>query len=90
MYLLPLSLQLHDCIGVAVVALGPETFLKYIPLNLEEAQDLSEANLWLLPILKQNIVGARLSFFNESLLDTARVLKLKSAKVLVYLLWFII
>ncbi|KAK1418640.1 hypothetical protein QVD17_27785 [Tagetes erecta] len=71
--------QLHDCMGVAVVALGPEAFLKFLPLNVE-AQDPSDANVWLLPILKQNIVGARLSFFNESLLDSIRVLKLKSAK----------
>ncbi|XP_076928932.1 uncharacterized protein LOC143593073 [Bidens hawaiensis] len=71
--------QLHDCIGVAVVALGPETFLKVLPLNVE-AQDPSDVNVWLLPILKQNIVGAKLSFFNESLLENIRVLKLKSAK----------
>ncbi|KAI3709731.1 hypothetical protein L2E82_39497 [Cichorium intybus] len=75
----PYRKQLHDCLGIAVIALGPETFLNYLPLNLE-AQDLSDANVWLFPILKQNIVGARLSFFNESLLDTIRILKLKSAK----------
>ncbi|KAK9073659.1 hypothetical protein SSX86_006253 [Deinandra increscens subsp. villosa] len=72
--------QLHDCMGVAVVALGPETFLKFLPLNVE-AQDPSDVNVWLIPILKQNIVGARLSFFIESLLDNIRVLKLKSAKL---------
>ncbi|PWA93129.1 Armadillo-like helical [Artemisia annua] len=75
----PYRKQLHDCMGAALVALGPETFLKFLPLNVE-AQDLSDANVWLFPILKQNIVGASLSFFNESLLDTVRVLKLKSAK----------
>ncbi|KAI3713354.1 hypothetical protein L1987_71931 [Smallanthus sonchifolius] len=78
--------QLHDCMGVAVVALGPETFLKFLPLNIE-AQDPSEANVWFLPILKQNIVGAHLSFFNESLLDNIRVLKLQSAKVQVFLIF---
>ncbi|KAD6455117.1 hypothetical protein E3N88_09823 [Mikania micrantha] len=72
--------QLHDCMGVAVVALGPETFLKCLPLNVE-AQDPSDTNVWLFPILKQNIVGARLSFFNEYILDSIRVLKLRSAKV---------
>ncbi|KVI01141.1 Armadillo-like helical [Cynara cardunculus var. scolymus] len=71
--------QLHDCMGIALVALGPETFLSYLPLNVE-AEDLSDANVWLFPILKQNIVGARLSFFNESLLNTVRVLKLRSVK----------
>nr|XP_043627919.1 RRP12-like protein [Erigeron canadensis] len=76
----PYRKQLHDCMGVAIVALGPETFLKYLPLNLE-AQDLSDANEWLFLILKQNIMGARLSFFNESILDTIKFLKLKSAKL---------
>lgn len=71
--------QLHDCMGIALVALGPETFLSFLPLNVE-AEDLSDANVWLFPILKQNIVGARLSFFNESLLNTVRVLKLRSVK----------
>ncbi|KAK9064093.1 hypothetical protein SSX86_017965 [Deinandra increscens subsp. villosa] len=75
----PYRKHLHDCIGVAVVALGPETFLKFLPLNIE-AQDPSDVNVWLFPILKQNIVGARLSFFNESLLDSIGLLKLKSAK----------
>ncbi|XP_071737282.1 uncharacterized protein [Rutidosis leptorrhynchoides] len=75
----PYRQQLHDCLGVALVAIRPETFLKFLPLNVE-AQDLSDVNEWLFPILKQNIVGARLSFFNEYVLDTIRVLKLKSAK----------
>ncbi|KAF5811742.1 hypothetical protein HanXRQr2_Chr04g0184971 [Helianthus annuus] len=81
--------QLHDCMGVAVVALGPETFLKLLPLNVE-AKDLSDVNVWLFPILKQNIVGARLSFFNESLLDNIKFLKLKSTRNLdglVYSMW---
>lgn len=78
---LPLGFfQLHDCMGVAVVALGPETFLKFLPLNYE-AQDPSDANEWLIHILKQNIVGANLSFFNESILDTISILKLRSAQV---------
>lgn len=77
----PYRKQLHDCIGIALGALGPETFLKFLPLNVEYAQDLSDANLWLFPILKQYVVGARLSFFNEYLLDTIRVMKLKSAKL---------
>ncbi|KAI3681816.1 hypothetical protein L6452_36621 [Arctium lappa] len=71
--------QLHDCMGIALVALGPETSLSFLPLNVE-AEDLSDANVWLFPILKQNIVGARLSFFNESMLNTVRVLKLRSVK----------
>lgn len=73
-------MQLHECLGSAIGALGPETFLGLVPLNLE-AKKLSEANDWLFPILKQYIVGARLSFFTESILGMVRMMKQKSQKV---------
>jgi ribosomal RNA-processing protein 12 len=38
-----------------------------MPLNLE-AEDLSVSNRWLIPILKQYIVGARLKYFTEEIL----------------------
>lgn len=72
--------QLHECLGSALGAMGPETFLNFLPLKLD-SQDLSEANLWLFPILKQYIVGARLSFFTESVLSLAAVVKQKSKMV---------
>lgn len=75
-----INLQLHECLGKALGALGPETFLGFIPLNLE-ADELSEANVWLFPILKQYIVGARLSFFTESILGMIELMKEKSRKV---------
>ncbi|GJU66898.1 armadillo-like helical domain-containing protein [Tanacetum coccineum] len=43
-----------DCMGAALVALGPETFLKFLPLNVE-----AHNRRMAFPILKQNIVGAR-------------------------------
>ncbi|GAA0164038.1 hypothetical protein LIER_19765 [Lithospermum erythrorhizon] len=70
--------QLHDCIGSAVGAVGPETFLTILPLKLD-AQDLSEANLWVLPILKRHIVGAHLSFFIESIPPMIEAMKKQSA-----------
>ena len=73
-------MQLHECLGSAIVALGPETFLGLVPLNLE-AESLSEASDWLFPILKQYIVGARLSFFTESILGMVGLMKQKSRKV---------
>ncbi|KAK6139545.1 hypothetical protein DH2020_026714 [Rehmannia glutinosa] len=70
--------QLHECIGSALAAMGPEIFLSLLPLNLE-VQDLSESNLWLFPILKQYTVGAHLSFFTKSILPTVAEMKRKSA-----------
>lgn len=69
--------QLHGCIGSAVGAMGPQTFFTVIPLKLE-AQDLSEANLWVLPILKRHIVGAHLSFFIDTILPMIQTMKQKS------------
>ncbi|KAL5853701.1 hypothetical protein ACOSQ3_008819 [Xanthoceras sorbifolium] len=76
----PFRKQLHECVGSAVGAMGPETFLSFLPLKLE-ANDLSEVNVWLFPILKQYTVGARLDFFTETLLNMAKLIKQKSQKL---------
>ncbi|KAL6537719.1 hypothetical protein OROHE_012346 [Orobanche hederae] len=70
--------QLHECMGTALGALGPETFLNLLPLNLG-VHDLSESNFWLFPILKQYTVGAHLSFFTKSILPMIGEMKQKSA-----------
>ncbi|KAL3332457.1 hypothetical protein AABB24_032833 [Solanum stoloniferum] len=74
----PFRRQLHGCVGSAVGAMGPESFLTLLPLKLD-AQDLSESNIWLFPILKQNIVGAHLSFFTNSILSMVAAMKQRSA-----------
>ncbi|KAL3363467.1 hypothetical protein AABB24_012642 [Solanum stoloniferum] len=74
----PFRRQLHECVGSAVGAMGPESFLTLLPLKLD-AQDLSESNIWLFPILKQNIVGAHLSFFTNSILSMVAAMKQRSA-----------
>ncbi|KAM0969999.1 hypothetical protein EV1_017912 [Malus domestica] len=76
----PFRKQLHECFGSALVAMGPETFLGLLPLNLE-AEDLSQVNVWLFPILKQYTIGARLSFFTESILGMVGMIKEKSKKL---------
>lgn len=76
-------LQLHECVGSAVGSMGPETFLCLLPLKLE-ASDLSEVNVWLFPILKQYIIGARLNFFMEKLLGMAKLIGQKSRKVCIF------
>uniref|UniRef100_A0A803NT89 RRP12-like protein n=1 Tax=Cannabis sativa TaxID=3483 RepID=A0A803NT89_CANSA len=71
--------QLHECLGTALGAMGPQTFLGLLPLNLE-AEDLAEVNVWLFPILKQYTIGAHLSYFME-ILDMVRQMKIKSEKL---------
>jgi len=73
--------QLHACLGSALVAMGPETFLSLIPLNLE-AEDLSVSNKWLFPILKQYIVGVRLKYFTEEILPMIECARENAQKVL--------
>lgn len=73
-------MQLHECLGSALVAMGPETFLAILPLNLE-AEDLSDANIWLFPILKHYTVGARLSFFTEEILSIIGRVRQRSRQV---------
>ncbi|GLT98825.1 hypothetical protein SLE2022_163050 [Rubroshorea leprosula] len=72
--------QLHECLGSALGAMGPETFLGLLPLNLE-ANDPSGVNVWLFPILKQHVIGAHLSFFTDTLLCMIGKMKQRSQKL---------
>ncbi|KAL5708035.1 hypothetical protein ACHQM5_018873 [Ranunculus cassubicifolius] len=72
--------ELHECFGSVLGAIGPEFFLSLIPLNLE-AQDPSEVNCWLFPILKEYTVGASLSFFRKSILSKLGAIRQKSQKL---------
>ena len=74
-------LQLHECVGSALGAMGPETFLNIVRLNLE-ASDLSEVNVWLFPILKQYTVGGRLSFFTEYISRMIETMSQKAQQVI--------
>ncbi|XP_073010207.1 uncharacterized protein [Typha latifolia] len=60
---LPYRKQLIECLGSAIAAMGPKEFL-----NVLHVQSICEANAWLLPILKQHMVGASLSFFLTDIL----------------------
>lgn len=77
------DLQLHECVGSALGVLGPDAFLCLLPLNLD-AEDISDANVWLLPLLKHYIVGAHLRYFTENILEIVRRLRQKSLKVLIF------
>lgn len=76
----PYRKQLHECVGSALGAMGPETFLSIVRLNLE-ANDLSEVKVWLFPILKQYTVGGRLSFFTEAIFSMVETMSHKAQKL---------
>lgn len=72
--------QLHECLGSALGAMGPQSFLDLVPFNLD-TENLSEINIWLLPILKQYTVGAHLSYFTKTILGMIGEIKRKSQRV---------
>ncbi|XP_022888276.1 RRP12-like protein [Olea europaea var. sylvestris] len=72
--------HLQDCIGSAIVAMGPEKFLGLLPISLG-AKDLSCSNAWLIPILKKNIVGSSLGFFMSHIIPLAESFQKASCKV---------
>nr|QEY02176.1 RRP12-like protein [Oliveria decumbens] len=62
--------KLQECIGAAVVAMGPEKLLDLLPISLT-AEDLTCSNIWIIPILKKYISGASLGFFMEHVVPLA-------------------
>ena len=71
--------QLQATLGSAVAAMGPEKILAILPLEMDGA-NLSESRVWLLPILKQHTVGARLQFYQETLVPMAARLRERARK----------
>ncbi|CAI9761159.1 unnamed protein product [Fraxinus pennsylvanica] len=72
--------HLQDCIGSAIVAMGPEKLIGLLPISLG-AKDLSCSNTWLIPILKKNIVGSSLGFFMSHIIPLAESFQKASCKV---------
>lgn len=66
--------KLQSCVGSAVVAMGPEKLLALLPLSINP-KDLSCSNAWLIPILKEYIVGSSLGFFMEHIMPLAKFLQ---------------
>lgn len=56
--------------------MGPKEFL-----NLLQIKDISDDNAWLLPILKQHIVGASLNFFRKDVLHMCSKIQAMIPKV---------
>lgn len=69
-----LILQLQRCVGSAIVAMGPEKLLTLLPISVNP-KDLSCSNAWLIPILKEYVVGSSLGFFMEHIMPLAQFLQ---------------
>ncbi|XVE61118.1 hypothetical protein DITRI_Ditri06bG0014200 [Diplodiscus trichospermus] len=72
--------DLWDCIGSAVTVIGPERILTLLPITLH-ADDLNYSNVWLVPILKDYVVGASLSYYMEHIVPLAKSFQQASRKV---------
>ncbi|WOG91007.1 hypothetical protein DCAR_0310255 [Daucus carota subsp. sativus] len=72
--------KLQECIGAAVIAMGPEELLELLPISLN-AEDFTCSNIWLIPILKKFITGASLGFFVEHVVPLAESFSRASHKV---------
>ncbi|XP_050227789.1 ribosomal RNA-processing protein 12 isoform X2 [Mercurialis annua] len=72
--------QLQNCIGSAVVAMGPERILTLIPISVH-ADNFTCSNFWLIPILKKHVAGASLGYFMEHIVPLAKSCMRASKKV---------
>ncbi|WRX24026.1 Ribosomal RNA-processing protein 12-like [Theobroma cacao] len=72
--------HLQNCIGSAVTVIGPERILTLLPITLH-SDDISYSNVWLVPILKDYVVGACLRYYMESIVPLAKSFQLASSKV---------
>ncbi|KAL6616735.1 hypothetical protein ACP70R_039005 [Stipagrostis hirtigluma subsp. patula] len=69
-----------ECIGAAVIAMGPDKILSLIPITFDEHR-LTCSNTWLLPILDKYIYGAPLQLFLEHIVPLAKSVQNASNKV---------
>ena len=72
-------MQLQECIGSAVIAIGPEKILMLLPINTN-AEDLTCSNVWLIPILRNYVVESSLGFFMEHIVPLAESFQRSSSE----------
>ncbi|ORX63932.1 NUC173-domain-containing protein [Basidiobolus meristosporus CBS 931.73] len=72
-----LKQEIDETLGAIIAAIGPQTFLNLLPLNLEnpssDAKQIGRA--WLLPILKDNIINTELQYFVKELVPLSERLQ---------------
>ncbi|CAL4954229.1 unnamed protein product [Urochloa decumbens] len=72
--------NVEECIGAAVIAMGPEKVLSLIPIAFDEER-LTCSNTWLLPILDKHTYGAPLQLFLEHIVPGAKSIQNASDRV---------
>ncbi|PPS01032.1 hypothetical protein GOBAR_AA19619 [Gossypium barbadense] len=75
----PEHLELQNCVGSAVTVIGPERMLTLLPITLS-VDNLMHSNMWLVPILKDYVVGASLSYYMEHIVPLAKSFQEASCK----------
>ncbi|KAJ4804831.1 ARM repeat superfamily protein [Rhynchospora pubera] len=71
---MPIYKNIQECIGCAVIAMGPEKIISLIPINLDEEKSTC-SNTWLIPILNKYTLGASLQFFMDHIVPLADSVK---------------
>ncbi|KAA8517112.1 hypothetical protein F0562_017405 [Nyssa sinensis] len=72
--------HLQECIGSAIIAVGPEKTLALLPISLN-SEDLTYSNIWLIPILKKYVTGSSLGFLMEHIVPLAESFQRACRKV---------
>ncbi|CAO1947300.1 unnamed protein product [Urochloa humidicola] len=72
--------NVEECIGAAVIAMGPDKVLSLIPIAFDEDR-LTCSNTWLLPILDKYTYGAPLQLFLERIVPLAKSVQNASDRV---------
>eukprot|EP00898_Chlorokybus_atmophyticus_P003439 jgi/Chlat1/4096/Chrsp26S04132 len=71
---MPMRKQLHGAFAAAIKGMGPEAVIGAVPLQLD-GEDLSQARVWLLPLLKQHTSRAHLQYFASRLVPVVKALE---------------
>ncbi|NXV71023.1 RRP12 protein, partial [Atlantisia rogersi] len=72
----PYTTEVDRAVGAAVSTMGPEVLLDAVPLEIDGKEEtLDFPRSWLLPVLRDNVQGARLGFFTSYFLPLAATLK---------------
>lgn len=54
-----------------MIAIGPEKMLNLFPISLHP-EDFSYTNFWLVPILKDYVIGSSLNYYMDHVVPLAR------------------
>nr|XP_020153571.1 ribosomal RNA-processing protein 12 [Aegilops tauschii subsp. strangulata] len=71
--------NVEECIGAAIVAMGPDKIHSLLPISFEEAW-FTCSNMWIVPILNKYVYGASLQHFLEYIVPLAKSLQEASSR----------